>query len=104
MNRSRFPKVETLTVNYTREGFQETMKRGLIMVKNFDYAATAYKLKVVVRDAPSGNVGSVNIRTDGLSPPAPSTATPAARPYSARGTSNSRDSGFGIRDWLAPSP
>jgi len=53
------------------------MTRGLIMVKDFDRAAAAYKLRVVVRDVASGNVGSVSIRTDTIQPQQPAAAQAA---------------------------
>jgi len=65
---------DTMRLDYAREGFQEVMTRGLIMVKDFDRAAAAYKLRVVVRDVASGNVGSVSIRTDTTQPRQPAAA------------------------------
>jgi VWFA-related protein len=68
---------DTMRLEYAREGFQEVMTRGLIMVKDFDRAAAAQGLRVVVRDVASGNVGSVSIRTDTIQPLQPA-AAPAA--------------------------
>jgi len=59
---------ETLALNYTRERYQEILERGVMLARDFEYAATAYTLRVVVRDAASGRLGSVSIRTDRLEP------------------------------------
>ncbi len=71
---------EVWNLNFTKERYIDTMKRGMIMVKDLDFAAAAYKLKVVVRDAASGNVGSINVRTDKLQPVPPAPAKPAVTP------------------------
>jgi VWFA-related protein len=70
---------ETMRLNYARQGFQEVMTRGLMMVKDLNRAAAAYKLRVVVRDVASGNVGSVSIRTDTIQPLRPTAAQAADR-------------------------
>jgi hypothetical protein len=70
---------ETMRLNYARQGFQEVMTRGLMMVKDLNRAAAAYKLRVVVRDVASGNVGSVSIRTDTIQPRRPTAAQAADR-------------------------
>jgi hypothetical protein len=50
-----------------------------MMVKDLNRAAAAYKLRVVVRDVASGNVGSVSIRTDTIQPLRPAAAPAADR-------------------------
>jgi VWFA-related protein len=59
---------EILALNYTRERYQKILERGVMLARDFDYATTAYSLRVVVRDAASGKLGSVTIRTDRLEP------------------------------------
>ena len=39
-----------------------------MLARDFEFAATACTLRVVVRDAASGKLGSVTIRTDRLEP------------------------------------
>jgi VWFA-related protein len=68
---------DTVRLEYASEGFQQVMTRGLVMVKDVDRAGAAYRLRVVVRDVASGNVGSVSIRTDTIQPLQPA-AAPAA--------------------------
>jgi hypothetical protein len=68
---------DTVRLDYAREGFEEVMTRGLIMVKDLDRAAGAHRLRVVVRDVASGNVGSVSIRADTIQPLQPAAAAAA---------------------------
>jgi hypothetical protein len=68
-----------MRLNYARQGFQEVMTRGLMMVKDLNRAAAAYKLRVVVRDVASGNVCSVSVRTDTIQPLRPTAAQAADR-------------------------
>ena len=42
------------------------LQRGLLMAKDLELADAGYRLKVAVRDANSGNTGTVIARTQGL--------------------------------------
>jgi VWFA-related protein len=55
---------DSLSLNLTETTYQAAMKSGLRFLKDLDLATAGYFLRVAVRDAASGNVGSVNIRTD----------------------------------------
>ena len=69
---------DSLTLNLTKDTYLQALKTGLRFGKDFDLAKAGYFLRVAARDAASGNVGSVNIRTDRLRPEPP--AAPAAAP------------------------
>jgi len=51
----------TLSLRLARDAYQRTLKQGTILVKPLEMAPGASQLRVVVRDARSGNLGSVNI-------------------------------------------
>jgi VWFA-related protein len=59
---------KTIDLNLSKATYESTMKQGLALRQDFKSADTGYRLKVVVRDVTSGNVGSVNMRTDKLRP------------------------------------
>jgi VWFA-related protein len=48
-------------INLTPEAYAKALEQGLIVPKELSMASSAYRLKVVVRDAHSGAVGSVEI-------------------------------------------
>ena len=62
------PKVvgDAMEVNLKQETYRAALQRGLLMAKDLDLADTGYQLKVAVRDANSGNTGTVIARTQGL--------------------------------------
>jgi VWFA-related protein len=67
---------DTMEVNLKPETYTAALQRGLLLAKDLELAEAAYSLKVAVRDANSGNMGSVIARTQGLKeiplpPPAP---------------------------------
>jgi len=62
---------DSLALNLTRENYLAIMKEGLLFNKDLNFGDAAYLLRVAVRDAHSGNVGSVNIRPDRLKPEPP---------------------------------
>ncbi len=62
---------DSLTLNLTKDTYQQALKTGLRFGKDLDLANAAYVLRVAARDATSGNVGSVNIRTDKVRPEPP---------------------------------
>jgi hypothetical protein len=50
------------------------LQRGLVLAKDLEMADAGYHLKVAVRDANSGTIGTVIVRTQGLKdvpPPEP---------------------------------
>jgi len=59
---------QMLNLSLTKEDYDTTMKRGLELACDFAYADAAFRMKVVVRDGATGNLGSVNMRTDHLTP------------------------------------
>lgn len=69
---------DSLSLNLTKDTYVQALKSGLRFGKDLDLAKTGYFLRVAVRDTASGNVGSVNIRTDRLKPEPP--PAPAAAP------------------------
>lgn len=72
---------DTITFNLTRERYLAALREGLLFAKDLNLADAAYLLRVAVRDAGSGNMGSVNIRTDRLKPePPPAAAAPKPVP------------------------
>jgi hypothetical protein len=62
---------DSLTLHLTKEVYQQALKTGLRFGKDLDLAKAGYYLRVAVRDATSGNVGSVNIRTERVQPEPP---------------------------------
>jgi hypothetical protein len=58
-------------LNLTKEVYEQALKTGLRFGKDLDLAKSGYFLRVAVRDAASGNVGSVNIRTEQVKPEPP---------------------------------
>ena len=70
---------DQMDVNLKRDTYTAALQRGLLLAKDLDLADAGYQLKVAVRDANSGNIGSVVARTNGLKdlPLTPAKATPA---------------------------
>src|SRR5260370_38336413 len=71
-------KGDQMDVNLKKETYTAALQRGLLLAKDLDLADAGYQLKVAVRDANSGNIGSVIVRTSGLKdlplpPPVPQT-------------------------------
>lgn len=52
---------DQVDMNLTEEEFAKAAEEGLIIPKELSAASSAYRLKVVVRDANTGAVGSVEI-------------------------------------------
>ena len=69
----------TVSFDLARDAYEEAMKTGLRVTQDVDVAQCGYRLKVVVRDAVSGRIGSVTARPDALRP----AATTGRRPTSA---------------------
>ena len=63
---------DQMEVNLKRDSYTAALQHGLLLAKDLDLADAGYQLKVAVRDANSGNIGSVIARTNGLKdlPPA----------------------------------
>jgi hypothetical protein len=57
---------ETYNLRFTQARYDEVMKTALKTTKDVDAARAGYQVKVVVRDATTGNLGSVTARTDRL--------------------------------------
>jgi hypothetical protein len=68
---------DSLTLNLTKDTYAQSMRAGLRFGKDLDLANAGYFLRVAARDIATGNVGSVNIRTDKLKPEPPPAAKPA---------------------------
>ena len=70
---------DQMDVNLKRDTHNAALQRGLLLAKDLDLADAGYQLKVAVRDANSGNIGSVVARTNGLKdlPLTPAKAAPA---------------------------
>ena len=66
-------------MNLKRDTYTTALQRGLLLAKDLDLADAGYRLKVAVRDANSGNIGSVIARINGLKalPLTPAKAAPA---------------------------
>jgi len=68
---------DAMEVNLKQDTYAAALQPGLVMAKHLDLDAAGYQLKVAVRDANSGNTGTVIATTQGLKeiplPPAPKT-------------------------------
>jgi VWFA-related protein len=76
---------DQMDVNLKKDTYAAALQRGLLLAKDLELADAGYQLKVAVRDATSGNIGSVIARTNGMKdlvlPPAkPAPASPAQAP------------------------
>jgi len=69
----------SVKIALTQAQYDSYLKQGLFVLNDLKLAESAYRLKVIVRDATSGNTGSINIRTDKLKPNPPE-AVPAPVP------------------------
>jgi hypothetical protein len=54
---------QTLALNLTQRTYDESMRTGLQISADLEAAKFRYQVKVVVRDATTGNIGSVSART-----------------------------------------
>jgi len=65
-------KGDAMEINLKKDTYTTALQRGLVLAKDLDLADAAYQLKVAVRDANTGNVGTVIVKTQGLKevPPA----------------------------------
>ena len=52
---------QTLNMRLVWDTYEETMKDGLHLIKKLELKSGAEEVRVVVRDVPSGSIGSVNI-------------------------------------------
>ena len=52
---------ETLNLNLTKARYDAIVQRGLILTKLMEPSQEAYRLRVVILDRPSGNLGSISI-------------------------------------------
>lgn len=67
-----------MEVNLKKDTYTTALQRGLALAKDLEMAEAGYQLKVAVRDANSGNVGTVIVKTQGLKDvPQPQAATNA---------------------------
>jgi VWFA-related protein len=57
---------DAMDVNLKKETYTAALQHGLVMAKDLDLADAGYQLKVAVRDANSGAIGTVIVRTQGL--------------------------------------
>src|SRR6266849_4287741 len=57
---------DAMEVNLKQDTYTAALQRGLVMAKDLELADAGYQLKVAVRDANSGNTGTVIVRTQGL--------------------------------------
>jgi VWFA-related protein len=71
--------VDSIGMHLTKAQYDGYVKDGWLRIKDMPLAEAAYKLKVMVRDGVTGNVGSVNMRTDKLKPIPPIAAVPAGK-------------------------
>jgi VWFA-related protein len=69
----------SVRIALTQAQYDSYLKQGLFVLNDLNLAESAYRLKVIVRDAANGNTGSINIRTDKLKPTPPE-AVPAPLP------------------------
>ena len=53
---------------YLRRTYEEVLNQGVTLSRNLPIAAGAAKLRVIVRDATSGSIGSISIPLDKLFP------------------------------------
>jgi VWFA-related protein len=52
---------DTVTLNVTRENYDKLTRNGFVFRKSISMAAQAKMVRVIVRDAPSGTMGSVTV-------------------------------------------
>jgi hypothetical protein len=52
---------ETVTLNVTKENYDKLTQHGFVLRKSVNMSAQAKMVRVIVRDAPSGAMGSVTI-------------------------------------------
>jgi hypothetical protein len=71
--------VDTIGMHLTKAQYDGYVKEGWLRIKDIPLSEAAYKLKVMVRDAVTGNVGSVNMRTDRLKAIPPIATQPAGQ-------------------------
>jgi VWFA-related protein len=71
---------DSISLNLTKDSYTQAIKTGLRFARDLELANAGYFLRVAVRDASSGNVGSVNIRTDKVKPEPPAAPKAAAPP------------------------
>ena len=57
---------DQMDVNLKKDTYTAALQHGLLMAKDLELADAGYQLKVAIRDANSGNIGSVIARTNGL--------------------------------------
>jgi hypothetical protein len=53
---------ETMNLSLSPQRYEAASKEGLLMAKDIESARITYRLKVVVRDAATGSVGSIGLR------------------------------------------
>jgi hypothetical protein len=53
---------ETMNLSLSPQRYEAASKEGLLMAKDIESARIKYRLKIAVRDAATGSVGSVSIR------------------------------------------
>ena len=59
---------KTVNLHVLRPTYEEVLKQGVTLSRNLPIAAGATKLRVIVRDATSGSIGSISIPLDKLFP------------------------------------
>jgi hypothetical protein len=52
---------ETVSLNLTRENYDKLVQHGFVFRKSVNMSAQAKMVRIIVRDAPSGAMGSVTI-------------------------------------------
>jgi len=57
---------DQMDVNLKKDTYTAALQHRLLMAKDLELADAGYQLKVAIRDANSGNIGSVIARTNGL--------------------------------------
>ena len=57
---------DAMAVNLKKDTYTAALQRSLALVKDLEMADAGYQLKVAVRDANSGAIGTVIVRTQGL--------------------------------------
>ncbi len=70
---------DTLDLRLTPESYRSVAQKGIYLAKSIEGLAGAAELRVVVRDASTGSVGSVNIALNSVPAPPPASAKPAVR-------------------------
>jgi hypothetical protein len=70
--------VQGIALNLKKETYEQALKTGFFVAKDLELGDSAYQIKVAVWDFGSGNVGTVNVLTQGLKEVPQSASKPPA--------------------------